>query len=166
VGFGTICDPGKAFFLNCLRGLSGLGRQVVLILSDSTMPEDLGVVPKNVIVWSVRQDGLAPQMEILTRAALFVMNGGTGGSREASWHGVPVVAVPTTFETHQVSTRIAQTGMGVVISPVASVRRISRAARQVLGNERFSYHAREVGDACRSAGGAKRSADLVLEYLR
>lgn len=165
VGFGTICDPGKTFFLNCVKGLSDLGRQVVLILSNSTTLEDLGEVPENVIVWNMQQDGLAPQMEILSQAGLFVMNGGTGGSREASWHGVPVVAVPTTYETHQVCTRIAQTGMGLVIHPTASAKRINRAARQVLENESFSYQAREVGDACRLAGGAKRSTDLILAHL-
>lgn len=165
VGFGTICDPGKKFFIKCVRGLSQLGRQVVIILSDSTTREDLGEVPKNVIVWSLQQDGLAPQMRILSRAGLFVMNGGTGGTREAGWNGVPVVAVPTTFETHQVCTRISQTGMGVVIPRTASAKRIYRAARKVLENDSFSDHAREVGDACRSAGGAKKSADLILAHL-
>ena len=167
VGFGTICDPGKAFFVNCVRGLSGLGKQIVIILSASTTREDLGEVPSNVIVWSLKEDGLAPQMEILSRASLFVMNGGTGGAREAAWNGVPVLAVPTTFETSEVSSRVKQTGMGLVISPRSSPRQITRAAQKILDNSHYSKQAYVVGNECRaSGGGALKAADLVKDYIK
>jgi len=97
IGFGTICDPGPAFFRNCLTAFAGLGLQVVMLLSASTTPEDLGDVPDNFIVWSIDRDGLLPQLDILPRAKLFVMNGGMGGARESSWFGVPMLAIPTTF---------------------------------------------------------------------
>jgi MGT family glycosyltransferase len=167
VGFGTICDPGRAFFVNCVRGLSGLGRQVIIILSASTTREDLGEVPSNVIVWSLKEDGLAPQMEILSHASLFVMNGGTGGTREAAWNGVPVLAVPTTFETSEVSSRVKQTGMGLVISPRSSPRQITRAAQKVLDNNHYYKQANVLGNECRlSGGGAPKAADLVIDYMK
>lgn len=166
VGFGTICDPGRDFFINCMRGLSALGKQVVIILSASTTRKDLGEVPSNVIVWSLKEDGLAPQMEILSRASLFVMNGGTGGTREAAWNGVPVLAVPTTFETSEVSTRVKQTGMGLVISSTSTPRRIARVAKKILNDSNFATRALKVGDECRSGGGALIATDLIQEYMK
>lgn len=164
IGFGTICDPGPAFFRNCLAAFRGLDHQIVMILSDSTLPEDLGDVPRDAIVWSLKRDGLAPQLEILPRASLFVMNGGNGGARESAWFGVPMIAVPTTFETDTISMRIAAEGAGIRIPPErATPARLERAAREILSNPSYRRNSARIGDACRAAGGSRRAADVILQ---
>jgi MGT family glycosyltransferase len=166
VGFGTICDPGPAFFRNCVRAFGGLDMQVVLILSASTTPEDLGEVPANVIVWSLARDGLAPQLEILPRASLFVMNGGNGGARESAWFGVPMIAVPTTFETDTISMRIAAQGAGIRIVPgAATPQRLLGAARAILADPSYRRSSARIGDACRAAGGSRYAADLIRRTI-
>jgi len=165
IGFGTICDPGPEFFRTCLTAFADIGMQVVMLLSASTKPEDLGEVPDNFIVWSIERDGLLPQLEILPRAKLFVMNGGMGGARESAWFGVPMLAVPTTFETDIISTRIQQQGAGIrrsVDTPAAELR---AAAKRLLSTESFARESRRIGDACRRAGGAVRAADLIKAHV-
>jgi MGT family glycosyltransferase len=137
IGFGTICDPGKAFFRTCLAAFADLKMQVVMLLSASTLPEDLGDIPDNFIVWSIDRDGLVPQLEILPRAKLFVMNGGMGGARESAWFGVPMLAVPTTFETDIISTRIAQQGAGIRRRVDARAAALRAAAQRLLAEESF-----------------------------
>ena len=167
VGFGTICDPGPAFFRNCLSAFAGLDYQVVMILSDSTVPEDLGAVPSNAIIWSLKRDGLAPQLDLLPRASLFVMNGGNGGARESAWFGVPMIAVPTTFETDTISMRIDAQGAGTRIPPQrATPERLRRAALEILANPSYARNSRRIGDACRASGGSMRAADVVLQAVR
>lgn len=166
IGFGTICDPGPAFFRNCVRAFQGLGYQVVMILSASTSRADLGEIPDDFLVWSLATDGMAPQLEILPRAALFVMNGGMGGAREAAWNGVPMVAVGTTFETYSISERIADQGAGVHVPPTATPAQLRAAALKVLSNPVYRENSARIGKACRTAGGAMHGADLILDHAR
>lgn len=165
IGFGTICDPGPDFFRNCLTALADLGLQVVMLLSASTKPEDLGEIPANFIVWSIDRDGLLPQLDILPRARLFVMNGGMGGAREGSWFGTPMLAIPTTFETDIISTRLQRQGAGLRHSVDASPAALRAAAQRLLSEPAFARHSARIGDACRRAGGAARAADLIQNHV-
>jgi len=166
IGFGTICDPGPAFFRNCLTALGGLDCQVVMILSASTRRADLGEIPPHVIVWSLAEDGMAPQLEILPRASLFVMNGGMGGAREAAWHGVPMLAVGTTFETYSISERIEEQGAGIHLLPSVSPGTLRAAALEAITDRSYASNSARIGEACRKAGGAVRGADLILDHVR
>ncbi|HEX8620259.1 MAG TPA: nucleotide disphospho-sugar-binding domain-containing protein [Thermoanaerobaculia bacterium] len=164
IGFGTICDPGPQFYRNCLEAFRDLDYQVLLTLSASTKPADLGPVPDNFLVWSVAEQGLAPQLDILPRTSLFVMNGGMGGSREAAWNAVPMLAFGTTFETYSIAERIEEQGAGLALPPDAAPARIREAALRVLSDPSFKANSARIGDACRAAGGAERGADLILNH--
>ncbi len=166
IGFGTICDPGPQFYRHCIEAFRSFDEQIVMTLSASTSRADLGTIPDNFLVWSLVEDGLAPQLGILPRASLFVMNGGMGGAREAAWHSVPMLAFGTTFETHLIAERIEQQGAGLALPPDASPARIRDAARRVLREPSFKTHSARIGQACRTAGGATRGADLILEHAR
>jgi MGT family glycosyltransferase len=170
IGFGTICDPGPAFYRNCIeafRGLKqqGLEQQVVMIVSASTTREDLGEIPDNFLVWSLQRDGMAPQLDILPRASAFVMNGGMGGAREAAWNGVPMVAVGTTFETYSIAERIEQQGAGIALPPDASPARLREATLAVMADPSYARNSARIGEACRAAGGAVRGADIIMSHV-
>jgi MGT family glycosyltransferase len=166
IGFGTICDPGPEFFRKCLAAFRDIKIQVLMLLSASTVPEDLGDIPDNFIVWSIARDGLLPQLEILPRAKLFVMNGGMGGAREGAWFGVPMLAVPTTFETDVISTRIEQQGAGLRRRASTPAPKLRAVSERLLTVESFSRESARIGDACRRAGGATRAADIVHAHLK
>jgi MGT family glycosyltransferase len=165
IGFGTICDPGPGFFRNCVAAFRGLEHQVVMILSASTKRSDLGEIPENFLVWSLAEDGMAPQLDILPRTSLFVMNGGMGGAREAAWHGVPMLAVGTTFETHMISERIEKQGAGIHLPPAVAPDELRAAALRVLSDPSYRTNSARIGEACRAAGGAVRGADIILDYV-
>jgi MGT family glycosyltransferase len=165
IGFGTICDPGPEFFRKCLTAFADINMQVVMLLSASTLPEDLGDIPDNIIVWSIERDGLVPQLDILPRAKLFVMNAGMGGARESAWFGVPMLAVPTTFETDVISTRIAQQGAGIRRGVETSPAELRKAALRLISEDRFARESARIGQACRAAGGAVRAADVIQAHV-
>lgn len=165
IGFGTICDPGPQFFRNCLSAFRDIGKQVVMILSHSTLPEDLGDIPDNFLVWSLKRDGMAPQLDILPRAELFVMNGGMGGAREGAWNAVPLLAIPTTWETDMISRRIEEQGAGLRLPPDAPPELLRQFAQSILQEPSFRVHSRRIGDACRKAGGGRRGAEIILNHV-
>ena len=165
VGFGTICDPGPEFFKTCINALSKIDRQAIVILSHSTSKENLGPVPENIQLWSLKDDGMAPQMDILPLASLFIMNGGTGGSRESCWFGVPMLAIPTTFETECVSLQMKKMGAGLVLDKRCTEFEISMAIQELLQNPSYAKRSRYIGDQCKKSGGAQRATDLILNYV-
>lgn len=166
VGFGTICDPGTEFFKNCVAALKKIDRQAIVILSNSTSKEDIGAVPDHIILWSLKDDGMAPQMEILPHASLFIMNGGTGGSREACWFGVPMLAIPTTFETECVSLQMQKTGAGLVLDKSSSPAILEKSIWTILNNPTYAQRSSFIGNQCRESGGAQRAADLISNHLQ
>lgn len=162
VSFGTLHNPGPAFFQACVTALGGLGVQVVLVLSPGVEAADLGVVPENFLVLA---NGAAPQVRLLERAAVFVTHGGGGGMREGAWLGVPMIAVPQTYEQEILAQRLAESGAGSMLLPSeVTVASLSMAVRRVLSDKTFGECAGKLAQESRDAGGARRAADAILKY--
>jgi MGT family glycosyltransferase len=160
VSFGTVHNPGRAFFEAFLAAVRKEDLQVVLVLSPGTDVAALGEVPENVMV---RPAGSVPQLELLERAALFVTHGAGGGLREGVWYGVPLVAVPQTYEQEILSIQMAAQGAGIVLSPAEVSRaNLQTAIRTALSSPTYRENSARLGAACRAAGGAKRAADAIL----
>lgn len=162
VSFGTIHNPGLAFFQACVAALGELAVQVVLVLSPGVMAAELGPVPENFFVLA---NGTAPQLRLLERAAVFVMHGAGGGLREGAWLGVPMIAVPQTYEQEILSARLAEFGAGLMLLPAEVTPETLRAAvGRVLVDGAFDVGARQLAQASRQAGGAACAADGILLY--
>jgi MGT family glycosyltransferase len=160
VSFGTVHNPGRAFFNALLGAVSGKDLQVVLVLSPGMDMPALGEVPANVIV---RPTGTVPQLQLLERAALFITHGAGGGLREGVWCGVPLLAVPQTYEQELLSMQMAAQGAGVVLSPNnLNGANLATAIRTLLSDPKYRENSARLGAACRAAGGALRAADAIL----
>jgi zeaxanthin glucosyltransferase len=81
--------------------------QVVLSVGKNLNPSDLGPIPSNTIVVRV-----APQLELLKRAALCITHAGLNTALEALAQGVPMVAIPIGYDQPGVAARIAYHGVG------------------------------------------------------
>ncbi|MBB5330419.1 glycosyltransferase [Tunturiibacter gelidoferens] len=81
--------------------------QVVLAKGSNIELADLGVIPSNVIVVDK-----APQMELLKHSALCITHAGLNTALEALIQGVPMVAIPISYDQPGVATRIAYHGVG------------------------------------------------------
>jgi MGT family glycosyltransferase len=164
VSFGTVHNPGQAFFEGFLAAVRGEDLQAVLILSPGMEVAALGEVPANVIV---RQPGSVPQLELLERAALFITHGAGGGLREGAWYGVPLLAVPQTYEQELLSTQMAAQGAGIVLGPNKPNREnLATAIRTLLSTPKYRENSARLGAACRAAGGSIRAADAILRVAQ
>jgi zeaxanthin glucosyltransferase len=81
--------------------------EVVLSVGKNVKPGDLGSIPSNTIVVPI-----APQIELLKRAALCITHAGLNTTLEALAEGVPIVAIPVGYDQPGVAARIAYHGVG------------------------------------------------------
>nr|XP_029707945.1 UDP-glucuronosyltransferase 2B31-like [Aedes albopictus] len=98
-------------------------------------PEALGIMPANVLVlkW-------VPQAAILAspRTKLLISHGGLLSLQEATWHGVPVVAIPFFVDQYSNAEKLVTVGTGVKLLPkdVSEVT-FKAAIQEVLENPSY-----------------------------
>jgi zeaxanthin glucosyltransferase len=131
--------------------------QVVLSVGKNFTPGDLGPVPPNTIV--VR---IAPQIELLKRAALCVTHAGLNTALEALAQGVPLVAIPVGYDQPGVAARIAYHGVGEFVEVGnLTARHLSELIAKVTANRNYRDKARWFQKVIAKARGLDLAADIV-----
>ncbi len=130
---------------------------VVLVVGKRMDPAELGPAPANFEVVTA-----APQVDILRHAKVFVSHAGMGGVMEAVQAGVPHVALPGTREQETNAARLAELGLGVVLSDVSVLR---SAVEYVRADPVIRAAIAAMQAEIAAAGGAARAADVIEECL-
>jgi zeaxanthin glucosyltransferase len=109
---GTLVNGLKDVYRTILRAVGELPKmQMVLSVGTNIDPRDLGPIPSNTIVVPV-----APQIQLLKRAALCITHAGLNTTLEALAQGVPMVAIPIGYEQPGIAARIAHHRVGEFIA--------------------------------------------------
>lgn len=104
----------------------------------------------------------APQRELLSRAALTLTHAGLNTVLDSLSFGVPLVAVPITFEQPAIAARIRWTGAGEIIPQGRLTPALARRViRQVLENPSYREKALTIARSISASGGVERAASLV-----
>ncbi len=131
--------------------------QVVLSVGKNIRLSDLEPIPPNAIVVPS-----APQLELLKRASLCITHAGLNTALEALTQGVPMVAIPVSFDQPGVATRIAYHGVGkfVEVNDVTA-ERLSGLVQEVLGDPGYREKARYFQKIIAQRHGLDVAADIV-----
>ncbi|MBD1939641.1 glycosyltransferase [Microcoleus sp. FACHB-68] len=109
----------------------------------------------------------APQMEVLAKASLTITHGGLNTVLDSLSYGVPLVAIPITFEQPGTGARIRWTGTGEVIGLSSlSVPTLRSTIQRVLTEDSYLQNALRIKQAISQAGGVKRAADIVEQAVK
>lgn len=106
-----------------------------------------------------------PQRALLARSALAVTHAGFNTVMDALSFGVPMVALPLTFEQPATAARLAYAGLGRVASPRAGPRALESALAEVLEEPAYRERAGVVQAEIRNAGGVQAAASIVESIL-
>src|SRR5947199_7327975 len=84
----------------------------------------------------------APQLEVLARARLTLTHAGLNTVLDSLTYGVPIIAVPITYEQPAIASRVRWSGAGEVI-PLRrlTVQKLRTSIENVLGDSSFSSRA-------------------------
>jgi zeaxanthin glucosyltransferase len=141
--------------------LEAVGRfsemQVVLSVGRNVSPDDLGPIPSNTIVVRV-----APQIELLKRAALCITHAGLNTALEALAQGVPMVAIPIGYDQPGVAARIAYHGVGEFVEiGNLTAQHLSELIAKVIANPKYRVKARWFQKVLAETPGLDIAADII-----
>ena len=158
---GTLQNGKEQVFRSFAESCLELPVQLVIAHGGGLDPEAAASFPGGPITVSY-----APQLEVLSRARLTLTHAGLNTALDSLASGVPMVAVPITYEQPAIARRIAWSGAGRVIPfSKLTVPRLREAIADVLSNPAYTESARLVQRCIRESGGVKRAADLIEQLF-
>lgn len=108
----------------------------------------------------------APQLDLLSRASLTITHGGLNTVLDSLSQGVPLVAIPITFEQPGNGARIRYTGTGEVVAlSRLQPHRLRKAIQKVMIEASYRHNALKIQQAIHNAGGVKRAADIIEQAI-
>ncbi len=125
-------------------------------------PAALGPVPENFLVWAY-----VPQLDILSRARVFVTHGGMNSAMESLYYGVPMVVIPQQGEQALTARRIAEMGLGIALEKEAvDVTTLREAVERVANEAAFRQRVQHMQQFTREAGGYQRAVDAIMQFAQ
>jgi MGT family glycosyltransferase len=163
ISLGTIFNNRLAFYRTCIEAFADGKYQVVLAVGSHVQLEDLGQIPENFLV-----DQYVPQLEILSRAALFISHGGLNSVLEALWYGVPMLLFPPKSNDQPwVAECVEKAGAGKSYSkPHITASKLRALAERVLAKPDYAQASKRIGESLHTAGGVSKAADAIEELKR
>ena len=126
-------------------------------------PASLKDIPANVEVGQ-----MVPQLDILSQASVFITHAGMGGTGEAIYYGVPMIAIPQKEEQAITARQIEKLGLGCAFLDKNAItsENLKAAIVKLLTEPSYKATARAYSEDMRSLGGAKASAAALLRFLQ
>jgi MGT family glycosyltransferase len=161
VSLGTVFKADPKLLRSVAKALAPLGGTVVVATGQAD-PAALEPLPDNVLV---RRS--VPQLDLLARAAMFVTHGGMNSVNEAMYAGVPMLVIPQGAEQPLVASRVVGLGAGLSLQThEVTEDAVQAKARRLLGEPQFLDAATRLQAVQQEAGGYKRAADELEQYLQ
>ena len=161
ISLGTVMHHGKGgLYRNCVEALADLEADVVLSVGTEENLATLGAIPSNVIARAS-----VDQLDILSRADVFLTHCGMNSASEAIWFGVPTVLFPLQSEESVIAGRMEQLGLGIRLKSERP-EEIKRAVKEALGNAAYRENTVKIGDTFRAAGGASLAAEKIILWSK
>lgn len=161
VSLGTTVNNRPGFFRQCVEAFGELPWHTVLALGNRILPGDLGPLPPHVEAHS-----WISLPDVLRHASVFLCQAGMGSVLESLRAGVPMVVIPHHPEQHVNAARLKELGLARPVGrEEASGPALRRAVLDVAGDDAMRARVRTMQRHVRSAGGARRAADVIEQRL-
>lgn len=125
-------------------------------------PSSLKDIPAN-----VECAQMVPQLDILSQSSVFITHAGMGGTGEAIYYGVPMIAIPQMEEQAITARQIEGKGLGLAFLDKAKItsEALKAAIQELLNNPSYKNTAEEFSADMKSLGGSAASAEALINYL-
>lgn len=119
ISLGTVINNRPDFYGKCIEALKDMDVDVLISCGMALDREKLGVLPEN-----VRVEPYVDQLDVLSRADVFLTHCGMNSVSESLYMATPMVLYPQTGEQEAVARRAAELGAGILLKndSVAGIR--------------------------------------------
>ena len=156
---GTLQNRRAGLFRVFAEACQGLDVQLVLTHGGGLDGAACADLPGNPIVVAY-----APQLEVLSKASLTLTHAGLNTVLDSLSCGVPVIALPITYEQPAIASRVRWAQVGEVVRREGlSTGSLREAIVRVMASGTYREKCLRMQSDIAAAGGAKRAADLIEE---
>ncbi len=155
ISLGTVINDRPDFYNKCIKALKDMDVDVLISCGMALNREKLGVLPEN-----VRVEPYVDQLDVLSRADVFLTHCGMNSVSESLYMATPMVLYPQTGEQYAVAKRAAELGAGVLLKD-DSVAGIRAAVQNVLENASYRDAAAECSRDFRACSGVAGATEFI-----
>ena len=167
ISLGTVINDRPDFYGKCIEALKDMDVDVLISCGMALDREKLGVLPEN-----VRVEPYVDQLDVLSRADVFLTHCGMNSVSESLYMATPMVLYPQTGEQYAVAKRTAELGAGILLvkslgeiagpsTKPDTLKGIRAAVQNVLENASYRDAAAECGRDFRACSGVAGAADFI-----
>ncbi|MBQ6390287.1 MAG: glycosyl transferase [Eggerthellaceae bacterium] len=155
---GTVINDRPGFYRTLIEALRNEDVDLLISCGKAFDEALLGELPAN-----VRVEHYVDQMEVLSRASLFITHCGMNSASEGMWMAVPELLFPLTGEQRAVARRVAEVGAGTLLDEgdAKDALKLKAAVLSALVNEEISAGAARMSEDLRSCAGPIGAADFI-----
>lgn len=155
ISLGTVINDRPDFYTKCIEALQEQNVDVVISCGNAIDREALGTLPDNIQVYPY-----VNQLDILSRADVFITHCGMNSVSESLYMAVPMVLYPQTSEQKAVARRVTEIGAGTVLMN-DSTDGIQASVQEILNNAAYAVAAEACSTDFRSCTGASGAAEFI-----
>lgn len=158
---GTLQNRKHWVFRCFAEACAGLPVQLVIAHGGGLDEAAAAALPGNPVAVAY-----APQREVLARARLTLTHAGLNTVLDSLTYGVPLIAVPITYEQPAIASRVRWCGAGRVLSLSSlTMERLRSTIRAVLDDPSYTANAQVVRRSIESLGGVARAAEVIEKAI-
>lgn len=159
---GTVVNYRPSIFYEIADACKDIDMQLVISLGTPIIPEGLENLPGDPLLVPY-----APQFELMQKAALCITHAGLNTVLDALGNGVPLVAIPISFDQPGTGSRITyhRLGESVSLSNISVKDHLKNIIHQVLGDESYANNAREFARKLQTLDGLNTAVNMIVQVL-
>lgn len=155
ISMGTVINDRPDFYGKCIEALKQLNADVIISCGNTADPGAYGKLPDNIKIYPY-----VNQLEILSKADLFITHCGMNSVSESLYMSVPMVLYPQTGEQFAVAMRTVEIGAGILLTD-DTVSGIRSVVNEILSSDKYGKAAEKCSTDFRSCAGAAGAADFI-----
>ncbi|RJE89651.1 hypothetical protein D3P07_05280 [Paenibacillus sp. 1011MAR3C5] len=162
IAFGTILNELNDAYETCFSALDDSRYQVVMSVGKTDLAPMRALIPTNFIVRSY-----VPQLDILSRADVFVTHGGANSIYESLCSGVPMVVLPQVFDEYMGALMVERAGTGIYMRDErVGAEGLREAVDRIAALPEYKENCAKIRHSFEKTGGLDHAVDEILKFVK
>lgn len=129
ISLGTLYNQNLSFYLNCIRIFKNTKHKIIISVGKSINIKELGSIPENI---AIRNQ--VDQLQVLSKADLFITHGGMNSVNEALYHKVKMIVIPQAVDQYATAQQLSNLQLAVYYRRKAIDDKLLSVIEELINN--------------------------------